>query len=216
MDTEAGETGGDCLVAEFGTGVEMGEGEAAAAVVAPVPQDVSDFAVQQLGGESGVHGVVLEQAVPADSGGGDDPAGPGDADGLGEGGHPVGPGREVVERAEEQYDVEGRVLGGQGPGVTEFGRAGGVRGGLREVLRYGVHEVHGVAVLGEPAGMGAGAAAYVEDPGRPGRQEGPDQLLGPQEFEAARRGGVEPLGLAELRVVVGDLPLDHVHAPPAG
>ncbi|MFE5718327.1 hypothetical protein [Streptomyces erythrochromogenes] len=97
-----------------------------------------------------------------------------------------------MERAEEEYGVEGGVRRGQGAGVTELRRAGGVRGGLREVLRY-------VAVLGEPAGVGAGTAADVEDPGRSGRQKGPDRLLRPQEFEAARRGGVEPLGLAEFR-----------------
>ncbi|MFF9056838.1 hypothetical protein ACF09Z_37530 [Streptomyces erythrochromogenes] len=67
-----------------------------------------------------------------------------------------------MERAEEEYGVEGGVRRGQGAGVTELRRAGGVRGGLREVLRY-------VAVLGEPPGVGAGTAADVEDPGRPGR-----------------------------------------------
>ncbi|THA81740.1 hypothetical protein [Streptomyces sp. A0592] len=133
--------------------------------------------LRAIGGEPGVHGVVREKAVPADSGDGDEPAGPGDPDGLG--GNPVGPGREVVERAEEQHGVEG-------------------------------------GVLGEPAGVGAGTAADVEDPGRSGRHNGPDQLLGPQEFEASRRGGVEPLGFAELRVVVGDLPLDRANAPSGG
>ncbi|MCX5588936.1 hypothetical protein [Streptomyces erythrochromogenes] len=42
MDTGAGEAGGDCLVAQFGSGVEVRGGEPAAAVVAPVPQDVAE------------------------------------------------------------------------------------------------------------------------------------------------------------------------------
>ncbi|MFE5677949.1 hypothetical protein ACFQ8K_10300 [Streptomyces erythrochromogenes] len=102
------------------------------------------------------------------------------------------PGREVVERAEEQYGVEGGVRRGQGAGVTELRRAGGVRGGLREVLRY-------LAVLGEPAGVGGRDRRRRRGSWPARAAEGPDRLLRPQEFEAARRGGVEPLGLAEFR-----------------
>lgn len=46
-----------------------------------------------------------------------------------------------------------------------------VEGGcLADVLGYGVHDVHGVAVCGEPSGVGSGATTDIKHAGRRGRE----------------------------------------------
>lgn len=70
-----------------------------------------------------------------------------------------------------------------------------------DVAAHRVDEVDLVAVVREPGGVRAGAAADVQDPQGAGRQLPPDDLLGPHELEAPR-AATQALGLGDLALVV--------------
>ncbi|WPW29574.1 hypothetical protein P6B95_20785 [Streptomyces atratus] len=68
------------------------------------------------------------------------------------------------------------------------------------MARYRVHEVHPVAVLGEPPGVRPGPAADVEHGCRCGRETAAQELLGADRLQDAAGATVTELRFAAVRV----------------
>ena len=106
--------------------------------------------------EPGMGAEVQQPRVAADRGGGDDGAGPGDAHRLAQREHPILRLDEVIERPEQEHDVEAGVRRGQRSRVADARVHALDRRRPLDVLGHQVDERHVVPVASQPAGVDPG------------------------------------------------------------
>ena len=138
-----------------------------------------------------------ERGEAADPDGEEEPAGPQHPARFAEGPDAIGALGQVVERAQQQDGVHGRVRFLEPARVSHaqagHGRLGLERRGLSRLLdveRHRVHEMHAISARGEPGCVDAGAAAHVEDGAGRRRQVAQDDLLRARELD-------QPVGLEQ-------------------
>lgn len=119
---------------------------------------------------------------------------------LAEGLDAVRPVGEVIERAEEEYCVDGFAFARECAGIALADSGKAEMRCLFEVFVNGVEEVDGVAEGGEPCGVGSGAPADVEDSEGRLPKAALDDLLSAMEFEQAG-AAFETGGFVGLSVV---------------
>ena len=122
----------------------------------------------------------------------------------------------MVERAEQQHDVEGPVCEtaqiarvAETRGEVRLGQLGGDGARLLDVQRDDVDELHAIPAAREAGSVDAGAAADVQHVRRCRRQDGLEQFERADELE--RVAAFRQPALLEAEPIVGDKRLGVVH-----
>jgi len=111
----------------------------------------------------------------------------------------------VVKRSEQKDSVRTLVIGGESSSVADLGGDASSRPAkpfrVLDVAGQRIDDVHRVAIIRQPGGMGASAAADVEDVEWSNREVSSDDLLGAHELEPPC-ASVQSLSFNDLEVVV--------------
>jgi hypothetical protein len=116
----------------------------------------------------------------------------------------------MVQRAEEQYRVHGRIGGRQAAGIANRDRGKRLQGRVVLTLRFfdqascGIDQVNGIAKAGEPEGVRPRTTSRINDVRRRVRQKAANEFLGALELQL-RRARFQPGFLGDLGVIVDDL-----------
>jgi hypothetical protein len=129
--------------------------------------EVASYDLTKLGVEQKLSGESIEQRrEPVDRGNGDETTGTHDAARLPQRGESIASILKVIQRTENEDDVEALVGKHQPPGITDLGRQSSVsqvREGLCDVTWRDVDEMHVIPLVQQPPGMNTGPSADVQD-----------------------------------------------------